>query len=330
MTEKRTGILGIGKMLGSKIVTNQDMEKIVETSDEWIRTRTGIIERRLLDTDNGETAVTIGTAAAKEAIKNAGIKPEDIGLIIVSTITPHQPLPATASFIQRELGITNAAAFDISVACPGFVYAVTIADPMIRTGMFKYVLVISVDILSAITNWDDRGTCVLFADGAGAAVLGQVDHPRGVLATTIYNDPELIELLDIPEGGSTNPPTQEIIDNKLNKVRMRGNELFKFAVRYMVNVSKEVLEKANLTVDDIAFAVPHQANIRITDAVAKSLNVPEEKAVSNISHMGNNSSATIPCTLYDLWAQGKLKEGDLVLTPSFGSGISYGALLFRW
>ncbi len=328
MVNLRAGILGMGKKLGSKVVTNHDLEKIVETSDEWIRTRTGIIERRLID--EGESAATIGTEAAKIAIENAGIDPEEIGLVIVSTITPEQPLPATASFIQKGVGAKNAGAFDLVAACPGFVYSVTMAEPHIISGKFKYVLVVSVDTLSTITDWNDRGTCVLFADGAGAAVLGAVEEPRGLLATAIHNDPENLELLEIPAGGSRRPYTKEIVEKGEHLVKMRGNELFKVAVRSMVDVSKEALDAAGLTIDDIDHLVPHQANIRITDMVARTLKIDPEKAFTNISHMGNNSSATIPASLYDLEQSGKLKKNDTVLCTTFGAGVAYASLIINW
>lgn len=328
MKDVRTGILGMGKRLGSKVVTNKDLEKMVDTSDEWIQTRTGVVERRLIA--EGESVAVLGSEAAKEAIKSAGIKPEEIGLVIVSTITPEQPLPATASFVQKEVGATKAGAFDLVAACAGFVYALTISDPMIRTGMFKYILVVSSDTLSTITNWEDRGTCVLFADGAGAAVLGAVEAPRGLISASIYNDPVYYNLLEIPAGGSRRPMSEEIIRNKEHFVRMRGNELFKIAVRAMADVAQEVMEKAGFTIDQVDHLVPHQANIRITDAVTEKLKIDPEKAFSNIKYMGNNSSATIPVSLYDLQASGKLKKGDTVLCPTFSAGIAYGAFLMRW
>jgi len=327
MKEKRSGILGIGKKLGSKVLTNPDLEKMVDTSDEWIRTRTGIIERHIVE--EGETTVTLATAASQEAIKEAGIDPEDIGLVIVTTITPEQPLPATASFVQEEIGAVNAGAFDLVVACPGFVYGVSIADSLIKTDMCKYILVISCDILSHITNWDDRTTCVLFADGAGAAVIGEIESSRGFLATALHNRP-FSELLEIPAGGVRKPITPELLEKKENKVIMRGNELFKVAVKAMSDVSKEVLEKADYSIEQVDHLVPHQANIRITDAVANRLKIDPEKAFTNIQYMGNNSSATIPASLYDLAKSGKLKKGDVVLSPSFGAGVSYGAFLIIW
>lgn len=328
MSNLRTGILGLGKRLGGKLLTNADLEKMVDTSDEWIRTRTGISERYIID--KGESNAVLASGAAKEAIKNANIDPEEIGLIIVTTITPEQPLPATACFVQREIKAVKAGAFDLVAACPGFVYAVSISDPMIRTGMFKYILVISSDTLSTITDWQDRGTCVLFADGAGAVVLGGVEEPSGLLASSIYNDPSFIDLLEIPGGGSNRPLSVDVINNGEHFVKMKGNELFKVAVRNMTDVANEVLKKANLTIDQVDHLVPHQANIRITDAVTEKLKIDPEKAFSNIKHMGNNSSATIPASLYDLQKSGKLKRGDIILCPSFGAGIAYGAFLMRW
>ncbi|MBN2135277.1 MAG: ketoacyl-ACP synthase III [Acidobacteria bacterium] len=328
MQEKRVGILGLGKKLGSKVLTNKDLEKIVDTSDEWIQTRTGIKERRILD--KGESAATLASAAAKEALENAGVKAEEIDLVVVTTITPEQPLPATAAFVQREIHADKAGAFDLVVACPGFVYALTVLSPLISIGKYKYILVVSCDTLSTITDWEDRGTCVLFADGAGAAVLGEVPAPRGILQSAIHNDPYNIELLEIPGGGSRRPYSHEVIDNKEHFVKMRGNELFKVAVKSMTDVSLEVLEKAGWTIDDVDLLVPHQANIRITDAVATRLKVDKEKAVISITYMGNNSSATIPATLYDIQKEGRLKENDIVLCTTFGSGVAYGALLIQW
>ena len=309
------------------ILTNADLEKIVETSDEWITSRTGIKQRHKADAD--EYTSQFGTLAAKQAIERAGLLPEDIDLIVCATTTPDQIMPSTGALIQAQLGATNAAAMDIFAACSGFLYGITMVESMIRTGQIKNALVVGAEILTKYVDYTDRGTCVIFGDGAGAAVLAPVAEGKGILATKIRSDGRFAEQLYSPGGGTKLGTTHETIDNGDHFFKMKGNELFKVAVRSMAEISKEMLDKAGYTVDDIDLVIPHQANQRITDAVASRLNVPEEKVYSNIAEHGNTSSASIPIALDECIQSGKIKEGSLVLLTSFGGGVTWGGTIIR-
>lgn len=310
------------------ILTNADLEKIVETSDEWITTRTGIKQRHKA-ADNEYTS-QFGTAAAKQALERAGLKPEDIDIIVCATTTPDQIMPSTGALIQAQLGATNAAGMDVFAACSGFIYGITMVESMIRTGQIRHALVIGAEVLTKYVDYTDRGTCVIFGDGAGAAVLGPVPEGKGILATKIKSDGRYEEQLYAPGGGTKLGTTHETIDNRMHFFKMKGNELFKVAVRSMADISAEMLEKAGYTVEDVDIVIPHQANQRITDAVASRLGVPEEKVYSNIAYHGNTSSASIPIALDECIEAGKIKEGSLVLLTAFGGGVTWGGTVIRF
>lgn len=322
------GILSTGCDYPKGVLTNADLEKIVETSDEWIVTRTGIKERHKA-ADNEYTS-QFAVRAGRQAIERAGLKPEDIDIIICATTTPDQILPSTGCLIQRDLGCVNAAGMDVFAACSGFIYGITMVESMIRTGQIRYALVIGAEVLTKYVDYTDRTTCVIFGDGAGAAVLGPVEDGKGILATKIQSDGNYEEQLYARGGGTKLGTSHETIDNREHFFKMRGNEIFKVAVRNMSGVSVEMLEKAGLTVDDVDLVIPHQANQRITDAVAKKLGVAPEKVYSNIDRMGNTSSASIPIALDEVIQSGEIKEGDVVLLTAFGGGITWGGTVIRF
>jgi 3-oxoacyl-[acyl-carrier-protein] synthase III len=328
MVNMRAGILGTGHSYPEGILTNADLEKIVETSDDWITTRTGIKQRR--KAQPGEYTSMFAVRAARQAIERAGLEPADIDLILCATVSPDQILPSTGCIIQAELGSHKAAAMDLVAACSGFLYGLTVADTMIRTGQSKYTLVIGAEVLTPYVDYTDRQTCVLFGDGAGAAVLGAVDGERGILAAKIRSDGRYEEQLYSPGGGTKRPPTAETLANGDHFFKMKGNELFKVAVRSMAEISREVLDEAGLSADDVKIFIPHQANQRITDAVANKLNVESERVYSNIAMHGNTSSASIPIGLDECVEAGKVAAGDLVLMASFGGGVTWGGVLMRW
>src|SRR5436190_2017433 len=328
MGNVHAGILGTGHAYPEGILTNAELEKTVETSDEWITTRTGIKQRR--KAAPGEYTSMFAVRAAREAIERAKIDPMEIDLLLCATVTPDQILPSTGCIIQAELGANNAAAMDVVAACSGFLYGLTLADSMIRTGQSRYGLVIGAEILTQYVDYTDRGTCVLFGDGAGAAVLGPVEASKGILAARIRSDGRYLEQLFSPGGGTRKPPTAETLAAGDHFFKMRGNELFKVAVRSMSEISNEVLEDAGLSAEDVSLFIPHQANQRITDAVANKLKVDEARVYSNIAMHGNTSSASIPIALDECVEAGRVKEGDLVLMASFGGGVTWGGVLVRW
>lgn len=328
MTQQNAGILGMGHAYPDGILTNADLEKIVETSDEWITTRTGIKQRH--KAAENEYTSQFGTAAAKQALERAGLKPEDIDIIVCATTTPDQIMPSTGALIQAQIGATNAAAMDIFAACSGFLYGLTMVESMIKTGQIKYALVIGAEVLTKYVDYTDRGTCVIFGDGAGAAVIGPVDEGKGILATKIKSDGRYEEQLYAPGGGTKIGTTHQTIDEGQHFFKMKGNELFKVAVRSMADISAEMLDKAGFSVDDVDLVIPHQANQRITDAVASRLGVPEEKVYSNIAEHGNTSSASIPIALDECIESGRVKEGSLVLLTAFGGGVTWGGTVIRF
>jgi 3-oxoacyl-[acyl-carrier-protein] synthase-3 len=328
MTNQNAGIIGMGHAYPEGILTNADLEKIVETSDEWITTRTGIKQRH--KAAEGEYTSQFGTAAAKQAIERAGLKPEDIEIIVCATTTPDQIMPSTGALIQAQLGAVNAAGMDVFAACSGFLYGLTMIESMIRTGQIKYALVIGAEILTKYVDYTDRGTCVIFGDGAGAAVLGPVPEGKGILATKIKSDGRYEEQLYAPGGGTKLGTTHDTIDKGMHYFKMKGNELFKVAVRSMADISAEMLAKAGYTVEDVDIVIPHQANQRITDAVASRLGVPEEKVYSNIAEHGNTSSASIPIAMDECIESGRIKEGSLVLLTAFGGGVTWGGTVIRF
>jgi 3-oxoacyl-[acyl-carrier-protein] synthase III len=328
MTNQNAGIIGMGHAYPEGILTNADLEKIVETSDEWITSRTGIKQRHKAAA--GEYTSQFGTAAARQAIERAGLKPEDIDIIVCATTTPDQIMPSTGALIQAQLGAVNAAGMDVFAACSGFIYGLTMVESMIRTGQIKYALVIGAEVLTKYVDYTDRGTCVIFGDGAGAAVLGPVPEGKGILATKIKSDGRYEEQLYAPGGGTKLGSTHDTIDQGLHFFKMKGNELFKVAVRSMADISAEILEKAGYSVEDVDIVIPHQANQRITDAVASRLGVPEEKVYSNIAEHGNTSSASIPIAMDECIESGKIKEGSLVLLTAFGGGVTWGGTVIRF
>lgn len=324
---KNVGIIGLGMYVPDKKLTNQDLEKMVDTSDEWITTRTGIKERRIAD--KSQASSDLAVRAAKEALKDAKLKPEELDLIIVATITPDMQFPSTACWVQKELGAINAASFDISAACSGYIYGIVVAQQFIASGVYKNALVVGSEVLSKITDWQDRNTCVLFGDGAGACVLAPVES-GGIISTYLGSDGSLGELLLLPGGGSRNPATHKTVDEKLHFVKMRGNELFKHAVKLMGEATKIALDKAGLKWEDIDCVIPHQANIRILLAMAKRIGVSEDKIYMNISRYGNMSSASTATALTEAAREGKIKKGDIVVLVAFGGGLVWGACVIKW
>jgi 3-oxoacyl-[acyl-carrier-protein] synthase-3 len=321
-------MLGIGSALPEKVLTNLDLEKMVDTSDQWITERTGIKERRQAGPQ--ETTSSLSVQASRKSLEMAGLSPRDLDLIICSTISPDMPLPSTAAFIQHELGARSCCAFDLAAACSGFLFGISVADQFIRNGSAKYVLVIGAELLSRYVDYTDRATCVLFGDGVAAAVLGPVAPPSGILAAELHTEGRFADHLYIPAGGTVMPASCETVQNRGHYIKMRGNELFKVAVRGMEEVSRNVLEKAHLSLDQIDLFIPHQANQRITEAVRERLGLSPEKVYTNIDRIGNTSSASIPICIDECVRGGRLKKGDLVLMSAFGAGVTWGAVLMRW
>jgi len=323
-------IAGVGSYAPAKVLTNEELSKSVDTTDEWIRTRSGIRERRIAAPD--EATSDLAVKAATSALADAKINAADIDLLIVATCTPDHPLPATACIVQHKLGVpAHATCFDISAACSGFLYALEIAYGQLQTNRYKRALIIGAEKLSTITDWTDRTTCVLFGDGAGAAVLMKVDQPGlGILGTDLGADGEFVDNLFIPAGGSRTPATAETVAKRDHSIRMNGREVFKSAVRVMETVAREMLEQHKVTPDQISLVIPHQANIRIIEALAGNLEMPIEKFFVNLDRYGNTSSATIPLALDEARRAGRIKPGDLTLLVAFGAGLTYGATLIRW
>lgn len=328
MTQQNAGILGMGHAYPDGILTNADLEKLVETSDEWITSRTGIKQRHKA-ADNEYTS-QFGVKAAIQALERARIAPEEVDLIVCATTTPDQIMPSTGALIQARIGAVNAAGMDVFAACSGFLYGITMVESMIRTGQIKYALVIGAEVLTKYVDYTDRSTCVIFGDGAGAALLGPVGEGKGILATKIRSDGRYEEQLYAPGGGTKLGTTHETIDGRMHFFKMKGNELFKVAVRSMADISAEMLEKSGFTVDDVDLVIPHQANQRITDAVASRLGMPEEKVYSNIADLGNTSSASIPIAMDECLQSGRIKENSLVLLTAFGGGVTWGGTIIRF
>lgn len=324
---KKVGILGLGQYLPERILTNKELEKMVDTTDEWITSRTGIKERRIAGKE--EATSDMATVAAERALKDAGLKAEDIDLIIVATITPDMFFPATACLVQEKIGARTVPAFDISVACSGFIYGLAIADKFIASGTYRYALVIAAEKLSAITDWSDRSTCVLFGDGAGAAVLGPVDR-GGILSVCLGANGKEGDLIKLPAGGSRIPTTKKSIEDKLHFIKMNGAELFKHAVKIMADAALAAVKPLNLKAEDISLVIPHQANLRILKAVAKRMGLSPDKIYLNIEKYGNMSAASSAVALVDAVKEGRIKKGDKILLDAFGGGLSWGAILIEW
>lgn len=325
---KSVGIIGTGSYLPEKIVTNYDLEKIMDTKHEWIVERTGIERRRIAD--ESDAASDLGAKAAEIALEDAGVKAEEIDLIITATLTPDMNIPSTACIIQEKIGAVNSAAFDLGAACTGFLYALSTANAFIKAGQAKKVLIVGVEILSKYINWNDRKTAVLFADGAGAAVVSEVDEGKGVLSTALGADGTGGKFLYISAGGTRMPATHETVEKNLHTIVMDGSEVFKFAARKMAEVSLEALERAGLTLEDINYFVPHQANIRIIKNAAKRLKIDMDRVYLNIQDYGNMSAASVPIALDEANKKGKIKKDDVVLLVGFGAGLTWGAAVIKW
>jgi len=328
--QRRAVITGIGAYAPEKVLTNADFEKIVDTSDEWIRTRTGILERHIKE--NGEGSSDLALRASEEALNRAGLTPDDLDLIMVGTVTPDYHVPSTACILQEKMGAFNAAAMDVQAACASFIYGLATASAHIHTGLYKRILVVGVDCLSAVTNYKDRSTCVLFGDGAGAVIVESRngDGGDGILGNVLRTDGRYAKLLWIPTGGSMQPFLSESADRERVFIEMEGNEVFKIAVRSMVSAAREACEQAGLTVDDLSLLIPHQANIRIINAVVKRLGIAEENVFVNIQKYGNTSSASVPLALEEAYSAGRIKPGDNVMMVAFGGGLTWGASLIRF
>ncbi len=324
---KRVGVIGLGFHLPKKVLTNFDLEKMVETNDEWIQTRTGIRERRIADPGTG--ASDLGAEAAKKALRAAKLKPEQIDLIIVATLSSDMPFPSTACFIQDKIGARKAACFDVAAACAGFVYGLAVARQFIASGMYQYVLVVGAEVLSPLIDWKDRSTCVLFGDGAGAAVLGPVKK-GGILSFYMGSDGSCAELLCMPGGGSRHPASPETIKQGMHFLKMKGNEIFKLAVRAMADCAMQAIKKAKIDPEEIDCVIPHQANLRIIQATIDKLGVPMEKVYINIDRYGNMSSASSAIALCEAVKEKKIRKGSKVLMVAFGSGLVWGACVMEW
>lgn len=324
---KKAGIIGIGSYVPERVLSNFDLEKMVDTSDEWIKTRTGISFRRI----GAEHACTsdLGVEAAKKALQNAKLSAEDIELIIVASASPDMIFPSTACIIQSKLNAVNAAAFDLQAGCTGFIYALTCADQFISSGLYKNVLVIGAEMLSRITDWEDRNTCVLFGDGAGAVVVSEVDE-GGILAHVLGSDGDRSDLLTLPAGGTKEPASFETLKNHRHYIKMNGNEVFKFATRILEESVRKVLEKIGLPIEKLDYIVPHQANIRIIDAAIKRLKFPRSQVVVNLDRYGNMSAASIPVALDEAYRDKRIKKGNKVVLVGFGAGLTWGANFLEW
>ncbi|WP_311082612.1 beta-ketoacyl-ACP synthase III [Paenibacillus polymyxa] len=322
------GVIGTGKYVPEKILTNKDLEAIVETSDEWIVSRTGIQERHIAAPEQATS--DLAYEAAIKALESAGMTAQDLDLIIVATVTPDMAFPSTACILQDKLGAKGAAAFDLSAACSGFVYGLATATSFIKTGIYNNALIIGADCLSRITDYTDRNTCVLFGDGAGAVVIGEVPEGRGFQSFDLGAEGAGGSLLKLEAGGSRLPASADTLENKQHYIYMNGREVFKFAVRVMGTATVDVLEKAGLTKDDIDLFVPHQANVRIIQSAMQRLDLPEEKVVVNVHKYANTSAASIPLALVEAAEEGRMKEGDRVLMVGFGGGLTWGASVLVW
>jgi 3-oxoacyl-[acyl-carrier-protein] synthase-3 len=322
------GIVGLGSYLPERVLTNFDLERMVDTSDEWIRTRSGIRERRVVAEDQATS--DMAAEAARRALADAQLEPTDLDLIIVATLSPDMPFPATANIVQHAIGATGVAGFDLSAGCSGFVYGLAVGSQFVATGLYRHVMVIGADSLTRLTDFTDRTTCVLFGDGAGAAILGQVPEGRGFLSFTLGGDGSGAGLLRIDAGGSRRPASAETVANREHYIKMNGNEVFKFGVRAMVDGTLEALHKAGHSPEDLDLLVPHQANIRIMDAAARRLEIPMERVVSDVERCGNTSAASVPLALDRARREGRLKDGALLVFVGFGAGLTWAACSLRW
>jgi 3-oxoacyl-[acyl-carrier-protein] synthase-3 len=321
-------ITGTGSFAPKKIITNQDLERLVDTNDTWIIERTGIKERRIAE--KGQTTSDLAYEAGKKALKAAGIGAHDLDLILVATMTPDTILPSMGCVLQHKLGAKNAAAFDIAAACSGFIYGMSVADAFIKSGAYKNILLVGAEVLSRFTDWEDRTTCILFGDGAGAVVIQRHAGKRGILSTHLHSDGSLGDLLHVPAGGASHPASHDTIRRRMHFIRMKGNETFKAAVRALEGVVQETLEHNKVKPEEIDFLVPHQANLRIIQAMAQRLNMPMEKVVLTLPKYGNTSAASIPMALDEAVRDGRIKDNHLLLFEAFGGGLTWASALVRW
>ncbi len=320
-------ILGTGSYVPDRVITNADLERMVDTSDSWIVERTGIRERRVVEP--GQACSDLALEAAQQALTAAKIKASDLDMILLATCTGDTPLPSTACLLQHRLGAVRAAACDISAACCGFVYALSVADAYVKTGM-RYVLVVGSEVMSAITDWTDRNTCVLFGDGAGAVVLGQGSPDTGILSTHLHANGRLSEMIHVPGGGSAEPVSQDVLDQKRGCIKMKGNETFKIAVKSMEEAAHEATAANGVALQDVDLFIPHQANLRILKAVSQRLELAQEKLMINLDRFGNTSAASIPLALDEAVHSGRIGEGHLLLLAAFGAGLTWASALIRW
>ncbi|MCD6193527.1 MAG: ketoacyl-ACP synthase III [Candidatus Aminicenantes bacterium] len=328
MKIKRIKIVGTGFYVPDKILTNQDLEKMVDTSDEWIVTRTGIRERHIASEEQATS--DLAAEAARRALQDAGLTAEEVDLILVATSTPDTIFPSTACRVQHSLGADHVPAFDLSAGCTGFLYGMIVAEGLILNGPARRVLLIGAELLTKITNWEDRSTCVLFGDGAGAVILEESQDDSGMLSAYWRADGSLGELLILPGGGTRIPASHDSVDQKLHYLQMKGNEVFKHAVKRMGEAAVEALKIAGLKKKDVDFLVPHQANIRIIDATGQRLKLPPERVYTNIQRYGNISVASIPVAIHELKESGQLKKGDILVFVAFGAGFTWAAVVYRW
>src|SRR5213075_131367 len=325
---RTVSIIGTGSYVPEKILTNADLSRIVDTSDDWITTRTGIKERRIAAKD--ENTSDMATKAALKALEQGKIKPEEVDLILVATATPDMLFPATACFVQKKIGAKNAACLDISAACAGFLFGIEIAQQFITSHTYDTVLVIGAEKLTSITNWTDRYTCVLFGDGAGAAVLRHRGSAHGVISTHIGSDGQYSDILFMPGGGSRCPITRDNVDLNLATIHMTGKEVYKQAVTAMLNAAKKALEQAGLSIEDIACVIPHQANVRIIEAIADRLRIPLDRFYVNLDRYGNTSAAAVAIALDEANRSGRIKPGDYILMVVFGGGLTWASTIIEW
>jgi len=321
-------ITGTGAYVPKKVITNHDLEKMVETSDEWIMERTGIKERRVVE--KGQSTSDLAYEASKKALKAANLGANELDLILVASMTPDTIMPSLGCVLQDKLGAKHAAAFDIAAACSGFIYGLSVANAFIKSETYKNILVVGAEVLSRFVDWEDRTTCVLFGDGAGAVVIQRHAGKRGILSTHLHSDGSIANLLYVPAGGSLHPPSEETVQKKMHYIKMKGNETFKVAVRALEEVVQEALAHNKVKPEEIDYLVPHQANLRIIQAMAKRLNMPMEKVVVTVQKYGNTSAASIPMALDEAVRDGRIKENDLLLFEAFGGGMTWASALVRW
>ena len=322
------GIIGVGMYAPEKVLTNAELAGMLNVTEEWIETMSGIRERHIAAPS--QAASDLGAVAAQRALAQAGVSSDEVDLIIVSTSTPDMQFPSTACIIQERLGIKNVPAFDLTAVCSGFVYALTVGAQFIANEFYRTVLVIGTEAVSRVINWSDKDTCMLIGDGAGAVVLRQVPSGYGVLSAKLGADGSGASFMMVPAGGSRKPPTAEVIEKKMNKIQMNGQEVFKFAMKKLPEVTEQALELANLHTEDLKLIIPHQANRRIIEAAARRMDLPLEKFLLNVEHYGNTSSATIPIALHEALETGRIESGDLIALTGFGGGLTWGSLIMRW